>query len=161
VTLTSCRECGQAVSDKAATCPHCGIPAPAQRAAAGRPRSSGNAAGILIIGLVLAVVVVVLNGAPKEGVSGSASSFDRNHRYHLKSNYVACTDLDDLKRLNNLSRDTDAIARFMGTHTTCFFTSSAAGRESSFEGREGLGYVRMHAAGHSTLFYTYTEALAE
>jgi len=88
MALTKCRECGQQVSDRAPTCPHCGAPAsvPARtivatalggvlaaaatagllfaRSGGGSPPVIVGAIGIgaVVIGLALVVLVVRLRG---------------------------------------------------------------------------------------------------
>lgn len=58
MAMTTCRECGQQVSDTAATCPHCGVrhPDPAQ---ARRSVGGDVAKVVLLVGVVLAVVYVL------------------------------------------------------------------------------------------------------
>lgn len=61
--MTTCRECGKAVSDEAASCPHCGVAAPSER-----PKEDNEEGNFLTqkVGTwrsMLVVVVLVIVGA--------------------------------------------------------------------------------------------------
>src|SRR5688500_8523936 len=66
MALQACRECGKQVSTNAATCPHCGTPAPTKPAATGAILKA-------VVGLVVFVGVwLVMSGGPGSGLIGSA-----------------------------------------------------------------------------------------
>jgi hypothetical protein len=117
------------------------------------------------LGLLILVLVALYylasrfgNGSGSEG-RGGPSTFLRDHPYQLRAGYVACTSEEDLKRVNSLRHNIDALTRFMIGNPTCFFTSSDSGSAVYFEGYAGTGYIRFHASGRPMLLYTYEGAL--
>ena len=77
MALVACTECGKEISDKAASCPHCGAPAamPAQPPAA-QPASFGKLFLIAIgalIGLMF-LAAMCTSDPPKSGGQGSSDS---------------------------------------------------------------------------------------
>ncbi len=65
MSLVSCRECGQQVSDRARTCPHCGIDSPAAKASKTpslRATDSKSLVGMLALLFIAALAGKLLGG---------------------------------------------------------------------------------------------------
>lgn len=56
--MTKCRDCGQPLSTKAHTCPHCG--APVDMTGKLDTRCSGNLAGCFMLVVLVLVAIIVL-----------------------------------------------------------------------------------------------------
>ena len=62
MALTKCPECGNTISDKAISCPHCGYVIKQQVNNLNTPKKSGNK-GILVLLVVVAIIASVTWGA--------------------------------------------------------------------------------------------------
>lgn len=73
--MTKCKECGQAISDKAETCPHCGVPLATkqkEKPSKGGRRQFGCGSLILVV-IVLGAIASMLDPGGGTGTSGSGS----------------------------------------------------------------------------------------